>query len=60
MHLEFVIVGVPISNQSTGTPALVAWRASVQAEARKNWTSAPLSGKLKAVIINFHTGPLPK
>lgn len=59
MHLEFVVVGIPISNQSAGTPALIAWRTAVEAEVRKYWTLAPLTGKLKAVIINFHTGDKP-
>ena len=59
MHLEFVVVGVPISNQSTGTPALQAWRMAVETEVKKNWTGVPLAGKLKAVIINFHTGDKP-
>jgi Holliday junction resolvase RusA-like endonuclease len=59
MHLEYVVVGVPISNQSTGTAALQAWRTAVEAEVRKTWTGAPLTGKLKAVLINFHTGDKP-
>ncbi len=59
MHVEFVIVGVPVSNQSAGSPALHAWRAAVEAEARKTWAGPPLMGKLKAVIINFHTGEKP-
>jgi Holliday junction resolvase RusA-like endonuclease len=59
MHLEFVVVGVPISNQSTGTPALQAWRTAVEAEVKKNWSGPPLAGRLKAVIINFHTGDKP-
>jgi Holliday junction resolvase RusA-like endonuclease len=59
MHLEFMVVGIPISNQSTGTPALLAWRAAVEAETKKNWNKAPLTSKLKAVIINFHTGDKP-
>jgi Holliday junction resolvase RusA-like endonuclease len=59
MHLEFVVVGVPISNQSTGSPALVAWRASVEAEARRAWAGVPLTGRLKVVVINFHTGDKP-
>jgi Holliday junction resolvase RusA-like endonuclease len=59
MHLEYVVVGIPISNQSTGTPALLAWRAAVEGEARKNWAVPPLLGKLKAVIINFHLGDKP-
>jgi len=56
MHLEYVVVGVPISNQSTGSPALAAWRANLVAEVKKTWNKLPLTGKLKAVIINFHTG----
>ena len=59
MHLEYIAVGVPISNQSAGTPALLAWRAAVEAEARRNWNTVPLTGNLKVVIINFHTGDKP-
>jgi crossover junction endodeoxyribonuclease RusA len=59
MHLEFVVVGVPISNQSAGTGALQAWRTAIETEAKRNWTRPPLAGKLKAVIINFHTGDKP-
>lgn len=59
MHLEYVIVGVPISNQSAGSPALIAWRTSVATEAKKSWKVAPLKGTLKAVVINFHTGEKP-
>jgi Holliday junction resolvase RusA-like endonuclease len=59
MHLEYVVVGIPISNQSTGSLALQTWRTAVEAEAKKNWTGVPLTGKLKAVIINFHTGDKP-
>jgi Holliday junction resolvase RusA-like endonuclease len=58
MHLEFVVVGIPISNQSTPL-TFQAWRATVETEAKKNWTKPPLTGKLKAVIINFHTGDKP-
>lgn len=59
MHVEFAVVGVPISNQSTGSSALLAWRAAVEAEVRKCWAAPPLKGKLKAVVINFHTGDKP-
>ena len=59
MHLEFVVVGVPISNQSTGTPALLAWRTTVETEVKKAWSAAPLTGRLKAVLINFHTSDKP-
>lgn len=59
MHLEYVVIGVPISNQSAGTAALGAWRAKVEAEAKKVWSLAPMTGSLKAVVINFHTGDRP-
>lgn len=59
MHLEYVVVGVPISNQSTGTPALLAWRQAVEAETRKWWAAPPLTGNLKVRIINFHAGDKP-
>jgi hypothetical protein len=53
MHLEFVVVGIPVSNQSTNKTNLAAWRATVKAEAQKVWANPPLLGELKAVIINF-------
>lgn len=59
MRLEYVVGGVPISNQSTGSSALQGWRMAVVAEAKKTWTGIPLTGKLKAMIINFHTGDKP-
>ena len=59
MHLEYVVIGVPISNQSAGSPALQAWRLAVAAESKKRWAAPPLSGRLKAVIINFHTDDKP-
>jgi hypothetical protein len=57
-HLEFVVPGPPISNQSQGT-ALQGWRATVEAEAGNAWNGPPLAGPLKAVVINFHTGDKP-
>jgi Holliday junction resolvase RusA-like endonuclease len=59
MHLEYVVAGIPISNQSAGSPALLSWRAAVEAEARSGWNNLPLTGKLKVVIINFHRGDRP-
>lgn len=56
MYLEYVVVGVPISNQSTGSPALQAWRAAVKHAVKNAWTGTPLVASLKVVIINFHTG----
>jgi hypothetical protein len=58
MHLEFVVLGPPISNQSPGSN-LDNWRATVEAEAKKQWNKAGLNGNLKAVIINFHLGSRP-
>jgi hypothetical protein len=59
MHVEFVVLGVPISNQSQGSAALLHWRTVVEAEARRLWKKPPLFETLKAVIINFHTGSRP-
>src|SRR5580658_11178701 len=53
MYLEFVVVGVPISNQVSG-PNLQAWRTAVATEAKKQWKKAVLTRKLKGFIINFH------
>jgi Holliday junction resolvase RusA-like endonuclease len=58
MHLEFVVLGPPISNQSPGS-SLDHWRARVEAEAKKRWSKAVLSGDLKAIIINFYLGNRP-
>ena len=58
MHLEFVVPGPPVSNQRPG-PNLNNWRATVEAEARKQWNKAILSGNLKAILINFHVGNKP-
>ena len=58
MHLEFVVPGPPISNQSPG-PNLHNWRATVEAEAKKQWNKAILSGNLKAILINFYLGDKP-
>lgn len=62
MHLEFVVPGPPISNQQStaqGKANLAAWRGKIHSEAANGWKSAPLTGKLKAVIVNFHDGDKP-
>lgn len=62
MHLEYVVLGPPISNQQstpTGKANLAAWRAAVKAEAQRLWAKPPLTGKLKAILINFHAGDKP-
>jgi len=58
MHLEFVVPGPPISNQSQG-PNLQSWRSAVAAEAQNQWKAAALTGNLKAIVINFHDGNKP-
>jgi len=62
MHLEFVVLGPPISNQQS-TPAgkanLTAWRATIAGAAGGLWANPLLTGHLKAIIINFYVGNKP-
>ena len=58
MHLEFVLPGPPISNQSAGAN-LSNWKATIDAEARSKWNRPTLAGNLKAILINFHNGDRP-
>jgi len=58
MHLEFVVPGPPISNQSPGA-SLQAWRATVRAAAQAQWTRPTLNGNLRGIVINFHGGQKP-
>lgn len=62
VHLEFVVLGPPISHQQRnvqGKVNLSAWRATVANEAQRRWTAPLLTGRLKAIIINFHDGNKP-
>jgi Holliday junction resolvase RusA-like endonuclease len=62
VHLEFVVLGPPISNQQStpqGKLNLTTWRATVAGEAQNIWAGPMLTGHLKAVIINFHGGNKP-
>jgi hypothetical protein len=59
MHLEFVVLGSPVSNQAANLANLNAWKATVKREAQKRWRSAPLKGKLKAILVHFHLGDKP-
>jgi crossover junction endodeoxyribonuclease RusA len=59
MYLEFVLVGIPVSNQSDNKTILAAWRAAIRSEAQKVWTLPPMQKELKAVIINFFDSPKP-
>ena len=56
-HLEFTVEGPPVSHQTKDKASLTAWKGVIRAEAAKNWgAKAPLTGKLKCTIINFHEG----
>ena len=62
VHLEFVVPGPPISNQQStaqGKANLVDWRLAVVGIAQPLWVSPILTGALKAIIINFHSGNKP-
>jgi hypothetical protein len=59
LHLEFVLPGPPVSHQTKDRANLKVWQATVRREAAKTWTAAPLSGRLKFVVINFHEGDKP-
>jgi Holliday junction resolvase RusA-like endonuclease len=62
VHLEFIVLGPPISNQQStpqGKLNLTAWRATVAGEAQNNWVAGMLTGHLKATIINFYSGNKP-
>jgi crossover junction endodeoxyribonuclease RusA len=58
-HLEFIVLGPPVSHQTSDKPNLKAWQAKVKAEAAKSWTGGPLKGKLKFTVYNFHEGDKP-
>ena len=58
MHLEFVVLGPPVSNQSPGAN-LDHWRATVEAEAKRRWDKPILAGNLKVILINFYLGDKP-
>jgi Holliday junction resolvase RusA-like endonuclease len=62
MHLEFVVLGPPISNQQS-TPAgkanLTAWRGTIAGVVGTLWAKPLLTGNLKAIIINFYAGNNP-
>src|SRR5580698_10000662 len=59
MHLEFVLPGPPVSIQTRDRQNLKAWQSTVRLEAARTWTTPPLAGKLKLLIINFHEGEKP-
>ena len=62
MHVEFVVLGPPISNQQStpnGKANLMAWRATIAGAAGPLWAKPLLTGNLKAIIINFYAGNKP-
>jgi len=58
-HLEFVVLSPPVSNQSTNAANLTAWKTAVKKAVQKLWKKAPLTGRLKVILINFHEGDKP-
>ena len=59
LQLEFVLPGPPVSHQTSDKVNLKAWKATVRAAAAMTWSAAPLMGKLKFLLINFHEGDKP-
>lgn len=62
VHLEFVVLGPPISNQQSTRRRrtnLTAWRATIAGTAQNLWVSPVFTGILKAITINFHSGDRP-
>jgi len=59
MHVEFVVLGPPVSHQTSDRANLRAWQTTVKTEAGKVWRRPPLTGKLKLLLINFHEGDKP-
>src|SRR4051794_41103228 len=57
--IEFVVPGPPVSHQTNDKKNLKAWQTAVHAEAAKVWTSPPVTGKLKFLLINFQEGEHP-
>jgi crossover junction endodeoxyribonuclease RusA len=56
-HLEFTVLGPPVSHQTRDRAGLNTWKGVIRAEAMKNWAGKPpLTGKLKCTIFNFHEG----
>ena len=58
-HLEFVVLGPPVSCQTSDKVKLKAWQAKIRTEAARYWKSPPLRGKLKFLLFNFHEGDTP-
>jgi crossover junction endodeoxyribonuclease RusA len=56
-HLEFTVLGPPVSPQTRDRMNLIAWKGTIRAEATSRWgRNPPLTSKLKCTIINFHEG----
>ena len=56
-HVEFIVQGPPVSQQTKDRTSLKTWKDVIRAEATKNWAGKPpLTGKLKCTILNFHEG----
>lgn len=58
LHVDYIVVGPPVSNQSTG-PNLLVWRGAVATAVGLAWNQGCLTGELKAVVVNFYGTPRP-
>ena len=54
LHLEFTVLGPPVSYQTKDKANLKVWKQTIRDEAGKKWTTIPLTTKLKMTLINFH------
>ena len=62
VHLEFVVLGPPISNQQTkekGRTNLETWCKAIRKAAVEKWREPQLTGHLRASILNFYEGKKP-
>jgi len=62
LHLEFVVLGPPISNQQStpqGRTNLATWKATIAGAVTLAWPNAPFTGELKAIVLNFYAGNEP-
>ncbi len=56
-HLEFTVLGPPVSHQTRDKAKLNTWKGAIRADAEKHWEGRePLAGKLKCMILNIHEG----
>ena len=53
--IEFVVIGVPVSQQTHNRALLQEWKQTVRAEAAKVWSSSPVDTNVRFVVTHFYT-----